>query len=165
LRILRQDHSEDRSPFGSFLAHSKAVRVGFGVSVQAAEKTVPAARLVRSHSDRPRVARALSRLANIYIAFTNLVAMQTDYTWLLCMSTPWVLQPDPRAVRPMVKGSETASVQLVLRVQASIAKRADELRPRVARDPNLSAVGRISRSTVLKLALLRGLAVLEQEYK
>jgi hypothetical protein len=91
--------------------------------------------------------------------------MHTDYTWLLCMSTPWVLQPDPRAVRPMVKGSETASVQLVLRVQASIAKRADELRPRVARDPNLSAVGRISRSTVLKLALLRGLAVLEQEYK
>ena len=55
--------------------------------------------------------------------------------------------------------------RLVLRVQASIAKRADELRPRVARDPNLSAVGRISRSTVLKLALLRGLDVLEQEYK
>ena len=65
----------------------------------------------------------------------------------------------------MAKASETASVQLVLRVQANIAKRADELKPKVARDPNLSAVGRITRSTVLKLALLRGLEVLEQEYK
>ncbi len=65
----------------------------------------------------------------------------------------------------MVKALETASVQLVLRVQANIAKRADDLKPRVARDPNLSAVGRITRSTVLKLALLRGLEVLEREYK
>jgi hypothetical protein len=65
----------------------------------------------------------------------------------------------------VVKASDTASVQLVLRVQADIAKRADELKPRVTRDRNLAAVGRITRSTVLKLALLRGLEVLEREYK
>jgi len=81
------------------------------------------------------------------------------------LMTSGVLRMHVRVVRPMAKVTDRASVQLVLRVQASIAKRADELRPRVARDPNLSAVGRISRSTVLKLALLRGLDVLEQEYK
>ncbi len=81
------------------------------------------------------------------------------------MSAAPVLHVQAGAGRAMAKASETASVQLVLRVQAGIAKRADELKPKVARDPNLSAVGRISRSTVLKLALLRGLEVLEQEYK
>jgi hypothetical protein len=75
-----------------------------------------------------------------------------------------VLQAHLRTVR-VVKASDTASVQLVLRVQADIAKRADELKPRVTRDRNLAAVGRITRSTVLKLALLRGLEVLEREYK
>lgn len=65
----------------------------------------------------------------------------------------------------MAKGSETASVQLVIRVQASVAKRADDLKAKVARDRNLSAVGRITRTTVLKLALTRGLEALEQEYK
>ena len=84
---------------------------------------------------------------------------------MLCVSTASVLHVHPKAVRHMAKATETASVQLVLRVQATIAKRADELKPKVARDPNLSAVGRITRSTVLKLALLRGLEVLEKEYK
>ncbi len=65
----------------------------------------------------------------------------------------------------MAKAREEGSIQIVLRVQGSVAKRADDLLPKIARDPHLAAAARITRSTVLKLALLRGLEILERENK
>ena len=52
-----------------------------------------------------------------------------------------------------------------LRVAPDILKRADKLLPKLAGDRTLATVGRITRSTVLKLALVRGLDVLEAEHK
>jgi hypothetical protein len=37
--------------------------------------------------------------------------------------------------------------------------------PKVAKDSTLATFGRVSRSSVVKLALLRGVAALEAEYK
>jgi len=52
-------------------------------------------------------------------------------------------------------------VQLVIRVPSTLAQRVDALVPILATDPDLGAVGRITRSAVIRLALARGLASLE----
>jgi hypothetical protein len=54
---------------------------------------------------------------------------------------------------------------LAVRVSPELLKRADRLIPRLSRDPAVTAIGNVSRSTVVKLALMRGLAALEAEYK
>lgn len=56
-------------------------------------------------------------------------------------------------------------VQLVIRVPSTLAERADALTPILAADPELGAVGRVTRSAVLRLALARGLASLERSSK
>ena len=63
----------------------------------------------------------------------------------------------------MRKGS--ADKKLSLRVTADVLRRADALRLKVARNPNVLPLGQVTQSTVLKLALLRGLDALEAEYK
>jgi hypothetical protein len=63
----------------------------------------------------------------------------------------------------MRKGS--ADQKLSLRVTADVLKRADMLRTRIAKNPNVVPLGRVTQSTVLKLALLRGLDALEAEYR
>jgi hypothetical protein len=63
----------------------------------------------------------------------------------------------------MRKGS--ADRKLSLRVTADVLKRADALRGPIAKDPNVIPLGQVTQSTVLKLALMRGLAALEAEYK
>jgi hypothetical protein len=54
---------------------------------------------------------------------------------------------------------------VAIRVAPDILRRADKLLPKIAGDRTLATVGRITRSTVLKLALMRGLDALEQEHK
>lgn len=54
---------------------------------------------------------------------------------------------------------------LSVRIPDDMVRRLDRLVPKVAKDPNLAAWGRSSRSAVVKLALLRGIAALEVEYK
>jgi hypothetical protein len=54
---------------------------------------------------------------------------------------------------------------LSVRVSPETLKRADRLIPRLSRDPAITAIGNVSRSTVVKLALMRGLEALEAEYK
>lgn len=51
------------------------------------------------------------------------------------------------------------------RVPPEALRRADALTPRIARNRTVAALGGVTRSTVLKLALMRGLDVLEQEFK
>jgi hypothetical protein len=50
-------------------------------------------------------------------------------------------------------------------VTADILKRAETLRGRIAKDPNVVPLGQVTQSTVLKLTLLRGLDALEAEYR
>jgi len=54
---------------------------------------------------------------------------------------------------------------LSIRVPVDLVKRATRLTPKVGRDPAVTTVGRVTRSTVIKLALRRGLDALEAEYK
>ena len=54
---------------------------------------------------------------------------------------------------------------LSIRVPADLIKRATRLTPKIGRDPAVATVGRVTRSTVIKLALMRGLDALEAEYK
>lgn len=53
---------------------------------------------------------------------------------------------------------------LTFRPPADLVARADALVPVLEADPETRVHGRVSRSTVLRLALLRGLASLEVEH-
>ena len=53
-------------------------------------------------------------------------------------------------------------VQLVIRVPAALVRRVDRLLPGLVVQPELGAVGRLTRSAVARLALTRGLASLER---
>jgi hypothetical protein len=55
--------------------------------------------------------------------------------------------------------------QVALRIPTEALKRADALIPKVARDSTVAALGEITRSTILKLAVMRGLDALEKEHK
>ena len=63
----------------------------------------------------------------------------------------------------MVRTRAAEPTQIALRVSSDVVERADTLVAIVSRDPRL-AIGRVTRSSLLKLALLRGLESLEQEY-
>jgi hypothetical protein len=56
-------------------------------------------------------------------------------------------------------------VPVTVRIPAELAKRLDRLKPKVGKDPTLTTFGRVSRSSIVKLALLRGVAALEAEYR
>ena len=65
----------------------------------------------------------------------------------------------------MAKRPETASVQVVLRVQPETIRRVDALRVKLPNKSDVVVIGRITRSGLLKVALAEGLTVLEQRYK
>jgi len=65
----------------------------------------------------------------------------------------------------VVVGRGTADVRLSLRVPRDLGRRVEALRPKIAKDRAVATLGKVTQSTVLKLALLRGLDVLESEYK
>lgn len=54
--------------------------------------------------------------------------------------------------------------QIALRLPAELLERAEALVEDVAADPELGSLGRVTRSTVLRLAVARGLAALERRY-
>jgi hypothetical protein len=56
------------------------------------------------------------------------------------------------------------STTVQLRLPVSLIEQADALIEALSRDRDLSAAGRITRATVLRLALARGLENLTQEY-
>jgi hypothetical protein len=60
---------------------------------------------------------------------------------------------------------KVAGPLLSVRVSPDLLKRADRLIGRVGRDRAVTTIGRVTRSTVIKLALVRGLDALEAEYK
>lgn len=55
------------------------------------------------------------------------------------------------------------SAIVTLRLPKALVERADALIPRVREDAEMLVVGRVSRSIVLRLAVLRGLESLERE--
>jgi hypothetical protein len=59
--------------------------------------------------------------------------------------------------------ARTLTPPLGLRLPRDVIKRADQLIPKLQQTDLLAAV-RLSRSVVLRLAVIRGLAVLEQEH-
>jgi len=65
----------------------------------------------------------------------------------------------------VVAGKGTADARVSIRVPREVLRRAEGLRPRIARDRSVAMLGKVTQSTVLKLALLRGLDALEAEYK
>jgi len=54
--------------------------------------------------------------------------------------------------------------QVVLRVSSELVERADALKDVLSERDELRAFGRVSRSSVMRLAVQRGLEVLEAEY-
>ena len=60
---------------------------------------------------------------------------------------------------------KVAGPLLSVRVSPDLLKRADRLVTKVGRDSAVNTIGRVTRSTVVKLALVRGLEALEAEYK
>ena len=55
------------------------------------------------------------------------------------------------------------SMIVTLRLPKTLVERADALIPRLREDNQMIVVGRVSRSIVLRLAVLKGLEALEQE--
>lgn len=64
-----------------------------------------------------------------------------------------------------VAGKGTADARVSIRVPGEVVKRADALRAKIARDRSVAMLGKVTSSTVFKLALLRGLEALEAEYR
>ena len=58
----------------------------------------------------------------------------------------------------------TQKVMTPLRLPQELLDWADRLLPQVAADPKLAAVGRITRSAVLRMALVKGLESMEYTY-
>ena len=56
------------------------------------------------------------------------------------------------------------SVMIPLRLPPELVQRAEGLVPLVAMDPKVAAIGRVTRSSVLRMALVKGLASLERQY-
>jgi hypothetical protein len=56
-------------------------------------------------------------------------------------------------------------VPVSVRVPPELARRMDRLIPKIAKDPAVATLGIVTRSTLVKLAILKGVEVLEQEYK
>lgn len=69
---------------------------------------------------------------------------------------------DLTMARPNVESS-MGKRPLQLRLPEDILKRLDALTALLQKDPNFRAMGTVTRSTALRLALIRGLEVLEQE--
>lgn len=59
----------------------------------------------------------------------------------------------------------TSTDRVTLRVTPDINNRADALVKRIARDAQAQGYTRVTRATVLKRALMAGLAELEKQYK
>jgi len=57
-----------------------------------------------------------------------------------------------------------SKAQTALRIEVQMLKRAELLVPHLSRDPLMRAVGQVSRSSVLRVALEKGLADLEREH-
>jgi len=51
-----------------------------------------------------------------------------------------------------------------LRLPPDLVEWADRLVPQVANDPKVAAVGRVTRSAVLRMALVKGLESMEWQY-
>jgi hypothetical protein len=51
-----------------------------------------------------------------------------------------------------------------LRLPPELVRWADRLLPLMTRDPRVTAVGRVTRSSVLRMALVQGLECLERQY-
>ncbi len=66
-----------------------------------------------------------------------------------------------------LRGKRTTSdAMLTMRVPADLLARGDALVPKVAADTDLATtMGRVTRSAVLRLALLEGVKTLERRYK
>ena len=56
------------------------------------------------------------------------------------------------------------TVLIPLRLPAELLDQADALLPRIAADPEVTAVGRITRSSVLRMAMAHGLKSMAWKY-
>jgi hypothetical protein len=56
-------------------------------------------------------------------------------------------------------------VPISVRIPPELSKRLEKLVPKLAKDPGLTTLGIVTKSSAVKLALLRGVAALEAEYK
>ncbi|MCB9797102.1 MAG: hypothetical protein H6741_30825 [Alphaproteobacteria bacterium] len=57
-----------------------------------------------------------------------------------------------------------SKVQIAIRLPSELIDRADALIPSLEQDSEFYTWGRVSRAAVIRLAVLRGLEVLEQEH-
>ena len=57
------------------------------------------------------------------------------------------------------------SCNLSIRVLRSLVDRLDQLVPDMAGDPRMHVLGKVSRSDVARAAMVRGLEILELEYR
>jgi hypothetical protein len=64
----------------------------------------------------------------------------------------------------MKKKTAAVPIQIALRVTSHVVNRADTLAAKASAHPG-GSLGRVTRSSILKAALLRGLDALEQEHK
>ena len=67
-------------------------------------------------------------------------------------------------VEEMAEGSRRG-VPVSVRIPPELGRRLERLVPKLAKNTALTTLGIITKSSVVKLALLRGVEALEQEYK
>ena len=67
-------------------------------------------------------------------------------------------------VEEMADGARRG-VPVSVRIPPELSKRLERLVPKMAKDTGLTTLGIVTKSAVVKLALLRGVEALEQEYR
>ncbi len=73
-------------------------------------------------------------------------------------------EPSTAALEGEMSEPETLEMPTVIKLPKSLLARADALKAKVAGNPEFQAIGRITRNAILRLAMVRGLEVLEEEY-
>jgi hypothetical protein len=83
-----------------------------------------------------------------------------------------LLASSPRLAHRFTEAAQSGELEaltmnetsITLRLPTDLLDRAEALVPRLEADPELATFGRVSRAAVLRLAFLRGLAILEEQY-
>ncbi len=55
--------------------------------------------------------------------------------------------------------------RISIRLTADLSRRLDKIQPKIAKDQTIAGLLNVNRSDVVRLALIRGLEVLEKQYR
>lgn len=111
------------------------------------------------------MSRAVLDMARIQAAEARIAEVLNKHPEIRQRTAEWLAsEPTTAELEVLIVSDEKPNMQtLGIRIDQATIERADALQGFVASKPELRAMGRVSRASILRLAMLRGLEVLEAE--